>query len=198
MLRGNRAAAHHEWLLLGAVLIAIGLFGFWGRYDAYHAVDAEQRHLLDVQAMAIEENLASQLVGAAAALRGVRADIDAWPANDVGPRTSRRFKALSDAMPGLRTMQFLDRNGRVVGSNVTELVGLEFGESEYFVEARARPDRQRLHLSAPFLSGPGVFSMNLTIAVVGGDGSFNGVLTATLDPDYFRTALHSSLYTRDV
>ena len=198
MLPGNRAAAHHEWLLLGAVLIAIGLFGFWGRYDAYHAVDAEQRHLLDVQAMAIEENLASQLVGAAAALRGVRADIDAWPANDVGPHTSRRFKALSDAMPGLRTMQFLDRNGRVVGSNVTELVGLAFGESEYFVEARARPDRQRLHLSAPFLSGPGVFSMNLTIAVVGGDGAFNGVVTATLDPDYFRTALHSSLYTRDV
>ena len=54
MLRGNRATARHEWLLLGAVLIAIGLFGFWGRYDAYHAVDAEQRHLLDVQAMAIE------------------------------------------------------------------------------------------------------------------------------------------------
>ena len=191
------ASARLEWLLLGAVLIAIGLFGFWGRYDAYQAVDAEQRHLLDVQSTAVEENLARQLAGAAAALRGVRADIDAWPADELATRTSRRFRALSEAMPGLRAMQFLDRDGRVVGSSVPDFVGLDFSESDYFAEARALPDRQRLDLSAPFLSAPGAFSMNLTIAVVGGDGSFGGIVTATLDPDYFRTALHSAQYAPD-
>lgn len=87
-------AARHEWLLLGAVLLVVGLFGFWGRYDARQAIDAEQRRLLDVQAVGIEENLSSQLVGARAVLRGVCSDIEAAAGGRC--RAAQRLMTASD------------------------------------------------------------------------------------------------------
>ena len=194
----SRRGARHEWLLLGTIMAAVGLFGFWNRFSEYGDLQAEQRQMLAAQALAIDENLSRQLLGAGAALHGVRSDLAVWPGAEVGVRSDRRLTALSDAMPGVRTMLVLDRNGRVLASNRPELKDREFSGREYFRTQRERLDLKRVSLSPPFVSALGVFSMNLTVGVAAADGSFGGVVTATLDPDYFKTLLRSTLYAPDM
>ncbi len=190
--------ARQEWLLLGAVLLAVLLFVSWSRYSDWRHEDDEQRHLLATQAQAIDQILSRQLIGVAAALRGVRDDLGVWPANLVGVSASRRLVALGDAIPGVQTMLVLDRTGRALASNRPELIGQDFRAQDYFRQARDRPDPARLSLSPPSASVLGVFAMNLTIPVAAPDGAFDGVVTATLDPVYLRGLLHTTLYADDV
>ncbi len=188
----------HEWLLLGGVLLAVGLFVFWSRYSEYREADHAQRELLAAQARAIDNSLAQQLAGVAAAITGVRDDLATWTAAEVGPRGSRRLKALSDVEPGVLGILLLDRSGRALAASRPEQIGRDFGGEAHIRQAREHPDPRRLSLSPPFVGAFGVMSMNLTVAVVAADGSFQGVISATLDPAYLRSLLHSTLYAPDV
>ena len=63
---------------------------------------------------------------------------------------------------------------------------------------RDRRDPDQLHLSPPFRTALGIYSMNLSIVVLDAEGGLAGVLTATLDPDYFGVMLSSTRYADDV
>ena len=194
--RGPRV--HQETWLVSAVLVVVGLFGCWGRYSEYRDLDDGQRHLLAVQAQAIGENLSRQLIAAAGAMRGVVQDQALWRADEIGPRGSRRLKALTEAMPGLQAMSLLDASGHVVASSDPAQLGRDFSARADFQQARARPDPARLSLSPPALAAPGVYVMNLMVPALAPEGAFAGAVTATLDPDYFRLMLHSTLYADDM
>lgn len=187
-----------QWLLLGAVLLAVGLFGLWSRASDYREFEAEQRHLLEVQAAAIDAIVSQQLLGLSAGLRGARDDLAGWPAAGISGASTRRLKALSDAIPGEQTMLLLAADGRVLGASQPELVGLDFSRHGYFRQVRADPDARKLSLSAPYLNESGHHSMNLTIAVVASDGAFGGAISATLEPSYFQTLLRSTSYAPDL
>ena len=188
-----------EWLLLGVAMLVAAVFVSWGRYAAHRAVDTQERARLEGQARAIDENLSRQLIGAYLALGSVREDhATLWKATELPERASRRLKAMSEAMPGVRTLTLLDADGRALASNRSELIGRDLADREYFQQARARPDPAKLYLSPPFRNVLGVFSINLTIVLPRADGGFGGVVTATLDPDYFSVALHSGLYAPDM
>ena len=47
------------------------------------------------------------------------------------------MKALSDAIPGVRSMALLDADGTVVASSVDALLGRDFANRDYFRAARA-------------------------------------------------------------
>ena len=190
--------ARQEWLLLGVVFIAVGAFVAGSRYVEFRDVDDQQRGLLAAQAAAIDQNLSRQLIGAGAALRGVRADMATWSAEELGRHASRRLKALGDAMPGVQTLLILDRSGRVLASSHPELMGRDFGDQAYFAAARAQTDAQQLLLSPPLVGPLGQHAMNLTAVLQGADGTFGGVVTATLDPDFFRSVLRATQYAPDV
>ena len=193
-----RASVRQQWLLLGAVLLAVGLFGLWSRANEYREFEAEQRHLLQVQVQAIDAMVSQQLLGLSAGLRGVRDELARWPAAEVSSASTRRLKALSDAIPAEQTLLLLGPDGRVLGASQPELVGLDASGSDYFRQVRAAPDARRLWLSAPSKSESGDHAMNLTIAVVAADGAFGGAITATLEPSYFRTLLRSTSYAPDL
>ena len=193
-----RGRARQEWLLLVAVLLAMAAFLGWNRWTEWHAIDREQRALLQAQALAIDENLTHQLSGAAAALRALRAELPERPANERAAYAARRLTALADAMPGVRTMAWLDGQARVLASNRPDLIGMDVSAREYVQRLRDRRDVDQLYLSPPFRTALGIYSMNLSIVVVGGDGGLAGVLTATLEPAYFSVMLRSARYADDV
>ena len=90
-LRGPaRSSARQQWLLLGAVLLAVGLFGLWNRSAEYRELQSGQKHLLQLQAAAVDTHLSQLLLGLGAGMRDVRDDLQQWPAADLGPRASRR------------------------------------------------------------------------------------------------------------
>jgi PAS domain S-box-containing protein len=192
------ARTRHEWMLLAVVFIAVGAFVAGSRYVDHRDLDVGQRELLAAQAASLDENLSRQLIGAAAALQGVRTDLPAWPAADFGPLASRRLMALSDAMPGVQTLMVLDRGGRVLASSHPDLLGRDLSDSGYFTAARAQTDPQQLLLSPPLIGPLGEHAMHLTTVVQAADGGFNGLVTATLDPAFFLSVLRATRYAPDV
>jgi PAS domain S-box-containing protein len=189
----------YEWALFAAVLLAVGIFAAWSRYAALGAIEVQERNRLEVQARAIDENLSRLLVGSYRALRSVREDRNRlWSAQELSERASHRLKALSDAMPGVHTMSMLDAGGRAFASSRPELLGRDFAERDYFRQVRASADPSLLYVSAPFRDVLDVHSLNLTLMLQAPGGGFDGVVTATLDPEYFEVLLHSVLYAPDM
>jgi PAS domain S-box-containing protein len=188
-----------QWAWLAALLLVLGLSLVWTRHAARSELLAQQRIQLDAQSRAIGENLSRQLQGAWLALLGVREDFTHhWPAAEVAERGASRLKALADAMPGVRTLSIVDAQGRVLASNRPGLVGMDVSGRDYFRTARARNDPAVALLSPPFRTALDVYAMNLSAVLTAHDGGFGGVVTATLDPEYFTVVLNSALYAPDM
>ena len=185
-----------EWWRLSALLLALAAGLAALRWDAWREVDAAERERLTIQVEAVERNLVRQLEGAYAALQAMRAEVESGTAAPT--ILSREMQALTDAMPGVRTLLAIDARGTALASNRRELVGLGFAEREYFSRARTANDPGMLHLSRPFVSVLGVRAMNLTLSVRDASGAFAGVVTSTLDASYFATAVGAGLYAADM
>ena len=187
-----------EWMLLLIMLLSLGAFiGYW-LYDERTDIEAREQDRLQVQARVIDENLGRQLAGANNALAEVRDEFPPPFSKSVAQAASRHLKALSHAMPGVRTMFLADADGNVVAANRGELIGLSASEREYFRVPRERPDPALLYVSPPFRTTLGVYSINVVRVVAGSSGEFAGIVSATLDPEYFNVLLRSVLYTPDM
>lgn len=188
-----------QWAMLFFVLVAS--FGLVA-YDQYVEHDSttlrEQTRLL-AQARVVDQNLAKQLEGTDKVLISLRDELalrhegNRFPAAD-----NSRLAALELAIPGVRTLLALDATGIVRLSNRPELVGINLSRREYFQAPREFPDSGRLFVSRPFQTILGVWGINLTRVVIGRKGEFAGVVTATLDAQYFNTLLSSVSYAPDL
>ena len=150
-----------------------------------------------LQARVIDENLGQQLKGITAALENVREKVETLPASHL-PQVSERLKALTDAMPGVRTMLVTDAGGTIRASNWPDVIGRDVSRRGYFQTARAQPSRERLYVSEPFESLFNVYSLNVVKVWTDEHGRFAGIISATLDPAYFQVLLHSVLYAPDM
>jgi hypothetical protein len=63
-------------------------------------------------------------------LASVRGEFLATPVYSVSTLLSVRLKALSDAIPGVRSMVLLDADGTVVASSVDSLLGRDFSDRD--------------------------------------------------------------------
>ena len=95
-----------------------------------------------MQARVVDDNVGQQLDGMYRALASVRGEFLATPVYSVSTLLSMRLKALSDAIPGVRSMVLLDADGTVVASSVDALLGRDFSDREYFRKAARRPQRR--------------------------------------------------------
>ena len=89
-----------------------------------------------MQARVVDDNVGQQLDGMYRALASVRDEFLATPVHSVSTLLSMRLKALSDAIPGVRSMVLLDADGNVVASSVDTLLGRDFSDRDYFRKAR--------------------------------------------------------------
>ena len=182
------------WLLLG---VSIAMVLWLERRDK----EAVERQQLMHQARIVHKNLQRQIHAVDHALLSLRQDVVRWHAWDQRPYwLGERLRAFSDAMTSVRTLSVLDANGKTIASSRSELVGEQFASRDYFQAARraAATENDPLIVSPPFHTRLGVWAMNLTRAVRGPDGNLVTVVTATLDPEEFKTLLESVRYAPDV
>lgn len=178
-------------LLLGVLL---GLGAAYAIWDDYHDTLARERDILRSHARVVDDNLAQQLRGIDSALRHMRDTAGTLLQARNAVELSNRLGAMSDSMPGVRSMVVLDSQGVVVASSRSELMGIALGSRPYFRTAQMRPDRDTLYLSEPFTTTLNVYSIVLVKARFAPDGQFAGIVIATLDPQYFGVLLRSVLY----
>jgi PAS domain S-box-containing protein len=177
--------------LLAAALV-------WSRWESRRATEALENARLGVQARAVEQTLARQLIGVHAALRGLQRGLADWPEGDRVARAALQLQALCEAVPGLHAMQWLDADGRVRAGNRASLPGRDDAAQPYFMGVRRHPDPAVLYVSAPFVASDGIYTLNLSLAVLDAEEHFAGVLAATLSPAYLRSVLDSVSYAADM
>lgn len=189
--RGQWLALMLVWALLAAIVGASLL------YLRYVAVLAEQRRLAE-QSRIVDINIQHQLESVNAALLSVIRDL---PRLETAPEPSalnRTLETLSNAMPGVRTLVVLDKAGDVLGSNRAELMGRNFAEREYVQAPLSNPHTDALYLSESYKTVLNVYSMNLSRASLTLEGELLRIVSATLDPEFFKALLSSVRYADDV
>ncbi len=185
----------NHWLILGFALLVLGGVIGYSLTHEYNRIDALERERLTTQAKVVDANLEHQLVALKSALRSIRDDLPYWKAQkESSTLVSRNLQAMSSTMPGIRTVAIADAEGTVSASNRKQLIGLNFHEREYFRAARQGLNPAMLYISPPFKSVLGVYVMNVTMVVLDTRGAFAGIVSATLDPDFFSILLNSVLY----
>ncbi len=186
-----------QWLCVLLTLAVLGAVGTaLAAYEHQRTLQREGE-LMMLQARVIDENLGQQLTGMVAALESAREKMATLPAGKLS-QVSERLKALTDAMPGVRTMLVTDAGGIIRASNWPNVVGKDVSQRGYFQRARAQPLPDRLYVSEPFETLLNVYSLNIVKVWTDEHGRFAGVISATLDPEYFQVLLHSVLYAPDM
>jgi diguanylate cyclase (GGDEF)-like protein/PAS domain S-box-containing protein len=194
----TRRQHHIQWLLVVLLLALLGgALAYLVLNERQQLLQREGKRLLD-QARVVDENIGRQLVGARAALDSVRNDMPYFAADGLREGASRQLKALSAAMPGVRTMLVVDANGTIAASNRAELLDQNVGERPYFRDAKRNPQLDTLYVSEPFTIRLKIFSLSLVKILNDTQGNFDGVVAATLEPEYFAVMLRSVLYAPDM
>ncbi|MEZ0238714.1 MAG: diguanylate cyclase, partial [Methylophilaceae bacterium] len=145
----------------------------------------------------ISRNLEFQLKGANQALLGVLEELREQSLLHHKVDT-QHLRLLANAMPGIRAISVFDNQGNLISSNYPEFVGQNFSHREYFTTVKEHPSRETLYISKPFKGLNGRYLINVTRMVPDKAGGFAGIVTATLNPEYFTTLLTSVLYAPDV
>jgi len=195
--RTDRAFAL-QWRTLILLLLLIGSASAYWLYLNRNDVTTRERERLITQARTVEMNLKNQMDASHRALQRIRSDLKRWHQRDaLSPEASLHLQALEEAISGVRTLSIFDAKGTILASNRAELVGMSASQRPYFTEARQANDPSLLHLSPPFHTSLGVWAMLMVISIADEQGRFTGIVSATLDPEYFRTLLTSVSYAPD-
>ena len=181
-----------EWLLLCATLALIGGLIGYSLFVEHQRIEILAKNRLASQAKVISEILGRQFDAINHVLIATQSNVPKWKNQFDGQKNGAEYlRILTDAMPGVRTMTVLNAKGVVIDSNKPELIGSDFGQREYFLALQRNPSANTLHVGAPFKTSLGVFSMLLARAVIEPNGRFAGIVTATLDPEEFKSLLSS-------
>ncbi len=188
---------HWLWLLLG--LGALVAFMALSLAREHARLDTIEQERLTTQSKVIDENLSRQLIAINLALESIITELPYWTDPiDGQARAIRRLKSMEKSMPSVRTFLVLDAQGTATASNRDELVARNFAQRDYFQTHARSKDTRLLHVSDPFLSVLDTFVINLSRAIIGPNGEFLGIVSATVDPIDIQILLNSVRYAEDM
>jgi hypothetical protein len=115
----------NEWLLLGLTMLVLTTGVAAVVFEDRASITLLERNRLQTQARVIEENLVRQLQAVSSVLAGLRFDLVSGDDDRDGntERPPLRLKTLNDALPGVRAIYAVDRNGMVVNAEQKSYIG---------------------------------------------------------------------------
>jgi hypothetical protein len=187
-----------QWFTLLISLLTIGGIICYSLTLQYRLIEVNEQARLSNLANVLDINLEHLLDATNQAMERIRDDLFYWKSKQNGESLINwRLRSMSDDMIGVRTIQILNASGVTTASNRDELIGRDFAAREYFKTPSQHPDPALLFVSPPFNTILGVYAMNLTRVLTGPEGEFDGIITATLEPEYFASLLESVLMAPD-
>jgi PAS domain S-box-containing protein len=181
-----------QWLVLALALLLLGAEMAYDQYDARQRIEAEANSRLENHSRVIAEDLERRLHSTNAVLEQLRDTVQIQLSHSGGYAVvSKQLTTLSQALEGVRTISAFDVNGTVVVSNRSEIVGKNFAQRQYFQAVLAQPSADTLYLSDPFTTVLGVYTITVARMLVGPQGEFAGMVSATLDSESLGKLLES-------
>lgn len=193
MLKQNPFAV--QWLLLIAALLTVGVvIGLHIYRDYEHTRDVEEERLRSVVRM-LNQNITQNLKATKNMLAGLR---QYQTGRKIDQNINERLQSLCDTIPGVRTLLILDAEGNIKASNRLETIGKNFSHRDYFQTPKKHPNLNMFYVSEPFTSVLGTYTLNVSVVITGQRGEFSGIISAGLDPAYFKPLMKSVLYAPDM
>jgi len=192
--------AVREWLIFTVAVLVLGAVLAYLSHHEWRRVGEREEQRLFTQAELTHDMIALQVDVIGTTLSNIRADLPpGWETRqEAQALLTDRFRTLVSAMANLRTISILDSSGKAVVSSHEAITGQDLHEREYFQLVKKSPNPDILYVGPPFLTSLGVWTMTLSRAIIGENGEFAGVITASLDPKIFRIVLSSVRYASDV
>lgn len=185
-----------QWLGLGFALFVLFAIITINLYRDHGRTAEREQERLSTQARVVAENIEFQLSTINLVLKRVVKDIASsnkgLAENEVAQPSY--LATLVDALPGIRTIGILDASGNMVAASRKELIGKDLSHRNYVSTVKQQPNVNTLYVSPPFRSMLSPYILNVTRVIPGNGGTFAGMVTITLDPEYFSTLMASVLY----
>ncbi|MDP4078545.1 diguanylate cyclase domain-containing protein [Acidovorax sp. A1169] len=182
------------WFVFALAGLAIGV----QLLNVRHATrEAESARLLDISRY-VSENLTRQLDGLNKTLTNIKRDYRDSVFSASSADSSRQLHLLTDAIQAVSGLAVYDANGTAVASDRDSDVGKDFFSQEFFTAVRRRPDPNVLYLSRPSASDDERVALHLSRAIFNTSGQFTGVVSATLDEEFFAFTVRSALFAPDM
>ena len=184
-------------MILGAILLGIGAVIALTLSQNHKEIESSQRERLAVQAKIVDEAISNRLEAIYKTLAAIRQDEMGWTSESRRRAASRSLQTLGDAMLGVRTLTILDGKGTVIVSNRPQLIGRDATALSVYRLARGGGDLALMYVSPPGMTPLGTFAINIGRVALDSKGAFAGVVSATLDPEYFAALLDTVRYSPD-
>ena len=157
---------------------------------------ASEQFCLMAQARVVEENLGANLIFINVLLTDV-INMQYGASRPSAVEMNAYLRHQDDLIPGIRTIFIADSYGRIIRSSREKIIGFDGSDREYFKTALTVSDPARLIITPPFQTILGTSVVTVTRKATGKEGEFLGIVSASLDKDYFGTLLGSVLYVSD-
>ena len=192
-----------EWLIFAFfAMLLVFLLGYVTYHEHADITRREKQRLSEVASVA-EYMLAKQLEKIDTTLSKIR-DVMTFPGGespDEKPSSlttvGSRLKIVAGAMSSVSAITIVDARGDVVASNLDELVGKNTNQSDYYQTPYKDLDPEVFYISPPFTNALGDWTINLSRVILSTGGSYAGVVTATLDLDYFSALMNAVRYSEN-
>jgi diguanylate cyclase (GGDEF)-like protein/PAS domain S-box-containing protein len=181
-----------QWLALLVAASLAWLGAAWWLQAERDALNRHESEKLQVLVQTLDGIVSQQMLAIKAALDTLAVQRRDWRAERLPQDSAALLQTLARAMPGVRVLMLVDARGRVQASSAPQLLGLDVSAREYFNAPKQGPSAELLYVSPPFRSVMGIRTLTLAQALLDAQGRFDGVVTASLDPDYFRLVLETA------
>jgi len=188
-----------QWGVMGMAFLAIAGIMISHYYEEYHTIQRREGDRLLTLIRVIDGNLNRQLGTVYQVLTGI---LDILPQEEDAPERQAslpdHFKQLRRAIPGVQTLVITDASGNITISDRDELIGQTIQPHRFLEYVMVQTDPAMLYVSYPFQTDTGNYAIDAMLRLPSSDGSFTGVVSATLAPDFFTILPASELYAPDM
>ncbi len=189
----------NQWFILAALLFFMGGAVASGLYRDYHATLRGEDSRLLAHSEVIRETLSQQLITTDKILLLIRDRLSGKPhTNWQTSLDSGDLSFYKNLIPGIRTLLVVDAEGTIRLTSRPEVFGKDVSFRDYYSLAKSQAHRKQIFLTPPFQTLLNAWTMNLIRIIPGRDGSFRGMIVASLDETYFRALLKSANYAPDM
>jgi PAS domain S-box-containing protein len=177
----HRSFAAH-WLILCGTLLFLAIQMGVDLFNTRDLLEHEARQRLTNHGRVLTAALDQRLHSINAVLLHLR-EMAPMARKQGGEALMREMSTLVKTIPGVRTLAIFDAKGGVIASSRQEILGNNYAYRDYFKTLQQQPQPDRLHMSAPFITIMGVYTLILARPIYSAPGEFSGIVTATLDTD---------------
>ncbi len=187
------------WLIVIVALLGLGGLLTVDLTDRHAEIALQEEQRLVSIVSTLDTNLGEQFRASSRMLDLLAQDASALlDENDGVARLNQRMDLLSESVVGIHTIVLVNADGDVRSSNRDELIGQNLRHSERHETMLAGRDARVLHVSEPFATPSGIFTIDLAKAIHDSNGEFGGYLLAVLTPEYFSVLMKSLVYAPDM